>query len=263
MATPILVTSVSDELRSAFQEVTCVAMDIEGVDLGRAGRCSLLQISPSPDKCFVCDVLNMDGGHELVCFLRCILESKSIVKIIHDCRMDSDALFHLLGIELTNVHDTSCWHWMIKGTENVSLNNLLASNGLKLNAVRDSNVYQKNHAFWASRPLTASMLEWAAGDISSLFMVYGKQMEDASAKTKGLSVALSDKYLNKARSAKTAFFTVKNPGRFIGPGGSNLRLLGKIHDVLMYQRGKRDTNTWMVYYHTADGLSAVMSKASA
>ena len=35
---------------------------------------------------------------------------ETVEKIVHDCRMDSDALFHKLGITLTHVHDTQSWY---------------------------------------------------------------------------------------------------------------------------------------------------------
>jgi exonuclease 3'-5' domain-containing protein 1 len=59
--------------------------------------------------CFVFDVLDKTPDHPVINWLRGPLEDGRIKKIIHDCRMDSDALYHRLGITLTNVHDTSCW----------------------------------------------------------------------------------------------------------------------------------------------------------
>jgi len=43
-------------------------------------------------------------------YLKDPLESTSIVKVMHDCRQDSDALFHLAGIKLTSVFDVQLGH---------------------------------------------------------------------------------------------------------------------------------------------------------
>ncbi len=38
--------------------------------------------------------------------LRSLMENSSVVKVIHDCRQDSAALFYQLQIRLANVFDT-------------------------------------------------------------------------------------------------------------------------------------------------------------
>jgi hypothetical protein len=55
---------------------------------------------------FLVDVLSPSIGLEgVVEQLKDVFESSSVLKIIHDCRQDSDALFHLAGIRFTNVFD--------------------------------------------------------------------------------------------------------------------------------------------------------------
>jgi len=248
-----VVSTLSPELEAAFLDASIVALDIEGVDLGRDGVISLVQLAV-PDKCFLLDMLPMPDA-SLVSWLRCILESKSVLKIIHDCRMDSDALKHCLGIDLTNVHDTSAWH----SVRDQGLNTVLVCNGLKPNVQRDSNVYANNHAFWATRPLTSKMIEWASGDVASMFDLYRGQTK----KDLFFGNDLSEQYINMARAAKTAFVTVRNIGLFIGRGGSNIRSLQTRTNTLIYPRGKRDRKQFLVYYINESSFTEVLMCAGA
>ena len=61
-----------------------------------------------------------------------------------------------------------------------SLNAVLTAHNLPPNAVRDRGVYQTNERFWATRPLTKGMIEWASVDVHSLFLLHEKQCGAAS-----------------------------------------------------------------------------------
>ncbi len=198
----------------------------------------------------------------MICFLRDILESNSVLKIIHDCRMDSDALHHLLDIKLANVHDTSCWHNQLTGNSDVNLNDLLRGNGLMPNIVRDSGIYESNPEFWTIRPLTEKMITWAAGDVSLMFKVHARQVAKASQDIAEKSIELSNEFLDTARSAEIGWFKVRiNVGLFIGSRGSNLRALQKSTNTLIYSRGKRSTAQFMVFYKDPESLEKVKARA--
>ena len=160
-------------LTSAFADASLIALDAEGVDLSREGVISIVQLA-TRQQCFILDVLGKGPDDPLVVWLRAVLEDTSITKIIHDCRMDSDAFQHHLAICLSGVHDTACWHQVLTGIEDQNLNNTLAQNTLRPNAMRDNSVYNVNPAFWATRPLTPQMLAWASGDLASLFDLHDK-----------------------------------------------------------------------------------------
>ena len=128
------------ELEEAFSGVELIGLDAEGVDLSRKGRITLLQLS-TPTQCFLVDVLGSERDDPVVTWLRTLLEDDGVLKIIHDCRMDSDALEHLLGISLVNVHDTSCWHAAL-GYADKNLNATLAYHGLPQNDARDGSVHR-------------------------------------------------------------------------------------------------------------------------
>lgn len=187
-------------------------------------------------------------------------------KIIHDCRMDSDALWHLLHIRLQNVHDTSCWHFSISGREDQNLNSTLMYYGLQPNAERDKSVYDRNNAFWATRPLTSHMIEWASGDVSSMVGLYAAQLSRAGLRA-GDHISerarlLSLDALEKARSANVAKIFVRNPGRFIGAKGVNLRSLQQRTNTKLYSFGNKGTGNFIVFYHDSAGLQEVQRAAS-
>jgi len=210
--------------------VYSIVLDVEGVDLSREGSISIVQIA-TREHCFILDVLGKGVDDPLVVWLREVLEDDSVTKIIHDCRMDSDALHHNLSIRLSKVHDTSCWHFVITGLEDQNLNNTLTKNGLQPNMVRKSDDYDTNHAFWAIRPLTALMLEWAEGDLRPLFQLQDKQLEKVAAMPASAQAAqelkanmASQEHCDFARSASVdSFYIHSNVGRFIGKGGSSIR----------------------------------------
>jgi len=233
----------------------------------RPGKCSLIQMAvplseDSGCQCFLFDVLDKDKSDPLIDFLREILESDSVLKVIHDCRMDSDALQHLYDIKLANVHDTSCWHAKLTGAADVNLNDLLRANELTPNIVRDSGVYDTNPGFWTTRPLTEKMITWAAGDVNLMFKVHARQVAQASPTVARASIELSNVFLDMARTADVAWFKVRgNMGRFIGSRGSNIRALQKSTNTLIYSRGKRNAGEFMVFYKDAKSLQTVKAHA--
>ena len=162
--------------RDAISREKLLTLDSEGVDLGRCGRTCVVQIGTQSSGCFLFDTLDHDSTSPVVQYLKEILEDRSITKIIHDCKMDSDAFYHAWGIVLSGVHDTQVCDTLLHCTgRGRNLNDTLRANGLQSNVCRDSSVYEKNVAFWATRPMTSQMVEWASGDVESLFGLYDAQ----------------------------------------------------------------------------------------
>jgi hypothetical protein len=146
--------------------------------------------------------------------------------------------------------------------EDANLNQVLSHNGIRTNVVRDSSVYRDNHAFWATRPLTAQMIEWATGDVRCMLDLYCKQM----AGSVGLECAaaarvMQDKHLDMAREARVTTVRVGNIGGFIGKGGSRIRSLQRKSNTLVYPKGNRHSKLFTVYYHDRPGLFAVQHAA--
>ena len=258
-------SAVSAELSEVFAGVSVIALDAEGVSLSRLGRISIVQLS-TPDCCVIVDVLDKAPGDPLVGWLRNLLENERVVKIIHDCCTDADALYHHLRIDLTNVHDTSCWHEALTGEAHKNLNHVLISNGLETNQFRDCSVYQANASYWARRPLTDGMKSWASGDVKFLFDLYRAQL------SKPVSCAVISRIQSETaenlswKMASVGLVTVKNPGTFIGRGGANIAQLRRSTRTTIHSAPETTPDycdgMFMVYYHSDESFQRVRQAAA-
>ena len=91
-----------------------IAVDCEGERLGRAGTLSLVQVATPDSRVYLFDVHDaavrdavLDAG------LRRVLESRKVTKLMHDCRRDSDALWHIAHTRLSGVLDTQIGHAIV------------------------------------------------------------------------------------------------------------------------------------------------------
>ncbi|KAG4029608.1 hypothetical protein MFRU_015g01460 [Monilinia fructicola] len=88
-----------------------VYIDLEGIDIGRGGSISILQVFILPlDEVFLVDVYSLgeqafSTKNASGITLKSILESQLILKVIFDVRNDSDALFSHFGVKLSGVID--------------------------------------------------------------------------------------------------------------------------------------------------------------
>lgn len=238
---------------------TRVAFDCEGVNLSRIGSVEVVSICFSPTDVFLVDLGGAEPCPEIVKAVKDLFESDKVTKIIHDCRMDCDALFHLHGIKVNNIHDTSCFHYVITSMEDKNLNDVLRFNGISTNAARDNSVYRVNPAFWATRPLTPQMVDWASADVDKLFDLASKQLDRISGTSKPRAIAKSAEFACAARDMKIRTgLSVNSPGLFIGRGGANLRSLQKRTGTIIYQ--ERPKNSWFVFYSSEASLASGMRK---
>ena len=195
---------------------------------------------------------------ERVAILKRLLESPATVKVIHDCRMDSDALYHRHGIRLRNIHDTSCFHAIEKGAADTSLNDVLLYHGLPQNNVRDNSVYKYNPRYWATRPLTKQMIEWSSSDVDKLLAVASKQTLTAKSRWKyKKAMGASRAFAAFARDMKLEREVVClcHVGGFVGRQGANIRRLQNQTGTLMYREHAR--NKFMIYYRDKASLNEV------
>ncbi|KAL7467684.1 hypothetical protein ACHAXS_007926 [Conticribra weissflogii] len=229
-----------------------IAFDCEGVNLSRLGSLEIVSICFQDMEIFLVDFGN-NPCPKIKEKVKEIFESSKVVKIIHDCRMDCDALFHLHGIKVNNVHDTSCYQTVLTGGQK-NLNDTLACNGIRTNSHRDKSVYKRNPRFWATRPLTNQMIEWASADVDKLFKLSQIQLDKISISSKTRAVTKSTEFTKKARDMKVKTgLRVNSSGLFIGRGGVNVRRLEERTGTFMYQDG----GTWFVYYENESSLAAV------
>jgi exonuclease 3'-5' domain-containing protein 1 len=114
--------------------------------------------------------------HEHIQVLKMLLESEMVEKIVHDCHMDCDALYHLHGMDVKKVHDTSCFHEALTGSEDINLNDGLFYNGIQENLTHNKDAYKHNPSLWATRPMMSMMIQWASADVNKLLLVVSKQV---------------------------------------------------------------------------------------
>jgi exonuclease 3'-5' domain-containing protein 1 len=155
-----------------------VGLDGEGVNLGPNGKLTLVQISTMSGQVTLFDVLTnpallTQGG------LGKLIQAETIVKVVHDCRNDSAALYHQHDVTITNVFDTQAAHAVLElqqtgkpvyKVKNVSLNALCEQYNAPLNPMKDQvkNIYRRDQKFWARRPLSRDMICYAAADVLAL-----------------------------------------------------------------------------------------------
>jgi len=172
-----------------------ISLDLEGVYLSKRGVISLLQIFDGKavyvfDVLLLKDKLFVEGG-----YLRNVLSSTSVTKIMFDCRKDCEALYHQYGVKLDNVIDVQMaeilyrykiirdapkyfiglasaveQHNILKGSEtfgcytgirNVALDKYSPARGGKMEV-------------WSQRPVDVDLLLYCAEDIKNIYKLYTK-----------------------------------------------------------------------------------------
>lgn len=82
-----------------LEKCDVISVDAEGVQLGKDGQMTLLQIGTLQNEVYVFDVKEnrnlFDNGK-----LRNVLENDKIVKVIHSCSGDSAALYYQFKVQL-------------------------------------------------------------------------------------------------------------------------------------------------------------------
>lgn len=268
MTKPVVITSWSQELADTFKDAKVIGLGIQGVDLGRMGAISLIQLTKAGSgRVYLLDVYGMETAddNELIKWMRGLLESESIVKVMHDCRMGSDALEHLLKITLVGVHDVACWHEVLHGTSDAPIKTVCSMYGLQADAGPSGQDYLANYKLWGARPLTAKLVGWGAKDAGNVLEIYNKQVAAASAKQVEQAREKVVLALDVLRGAQMEVVSVgaRKLGAFIGRGASALRGLQQSSGTRIYPRGLRSEGNFCVFYRDAAGLDTVKRKVAA
>jgi len=217
---PLIVNAHQCEL--AIQEIMgrekakIIAVDCEGVNLGRNGRLCLVQVA-TPTKAYLFDII--EGGAAVFdSGLRQLLEDPAVLKVMHDCRLDSDALFHEHRVNLANVFDTQVAYAVVtraKGYSTplpVSLNTLLRhyAHGAS-NEVKDlmKQAMQDDAEYWLKRPLDENALKYARQDVTFLCTVQRQIDALLSVASKKNVVHYSNFYLDHYRKLAEAIVREK------------------------------------------------------
>lgn len=161
-----------------------IALDCEGVALSRTGKLCLLQMA-SPDCIYLFDLISAETPAEQLMNqggLKGLLERSDVYKVTHDCRHDSDALFHQFNVKLGPVIDTQVVFAVLRRVRGmpaclpVSLRTLLK----KFAGASESELIMKNEikgnmtedeGFWLKRPLSQQAIKYARMDVEYLLQV--------------------------------------------------------------------------------------------
>ncbi|XP_053384886.1 uncharacterized protein LOC123537646 [Mercenaria mercenaria] len=160
-----------------------ISLDAEGVQLGKHGPLTLLQIGTLDGSVYLFDVMINENKQDKKFFtetgLDTILTSTRIVKVIQSCSGDSAALYHQFGIRLENVFDTQVAHLVIEEDKGrklptreklVDICRLYSKNAEVYEGKADVKLEWSKIAgnYWAKRPMTKEMIDYASGDVTAL-----------------------------------------------------------------------------------------------
>lgn len=148
-----------------------IAVDCEGARLGRFGPMSLIQIGLEDGTVALIDALRP----KTVESMRPVFESESLLKVFHDCREDSAALFHQFdGIKLNRVFDTQVASLLAQQRDSQPLRQVGYSELSHSEALDDKvkSEMKENALLWHSRPLTKELIEYAINGVKYLLPFY-------------------------------------------------------------------------------------------
>ncbi|CAG2246093.1 EGL [Mytilus edulis] len=210
--------SAVKEINNALSTEKIIAIDLEGANLSRAGSITLLAIA-TRSQIYLFDVLKL-GPATFDKGLKEILEDDAINKLLFDCREDSDALWHLFDVNLKGVLDIQLLEIITQATaktaseqkkRNFRDNEIMRLESLiscMYHYMEDKDILlikqhverkikiQKN--LWEERPLSDTLLKYAAYDVKCLFPLYDSLKPDEE-QMKRLRIA-SEIYCNTKRS---------------------------------------------------------------
>lgn len=166
-------------------DLSVIALDLEGRDLGRNGTLCIITLA-TVNCVYLIDLISL--GDAVLCSpdcrLRDVLESPSILKLMFDCRGDCEALFFVYHIRLAHVCDlqvASCCAHYRSAKHLPSMKTVLTRLGLLSEAEKDIKEGGRNFfspemggSFdaWEERPLHPLLLQYCAVDVRHFFRAY-------------------------------------------------------------------------------------------
>ncbi|XP_046555405.1 uncharacterized protein LOC124264693 [Haliotis rubra] len=154
-----------------------VAVNSEGINLGKKGPLTLLQVAKLDGFVYLFNVFvepNVFTEGQLKSFL----ENRDIIKVFHACNCDSAALKCQFDVMLKNVFDVQTALFIIEKSERRQLpyaRKLMDvcsryTDVTSLERKEDvlAKLYKSNAAYWATKELTPEMIEYACADVRIL-----------------------------------------------------------------------------------------------
>ncbi|CAG5129374.1 unnamed protein product [Candidula unifasciata] len=157
-----------------------IGVTFEGVDIGRNGVLSVVQISTETDV-IAFDILEL-GTEAFAEGLQAVFESSNIVKVIHDCRWISDMLHEQFHIRAANIFDTQVanayvyrilhngdWPRYVESLPSCLVKHLkLQRQDVTFCKVKDGIQERPRQSPWLQRPLPQQLLSAARRNVSYL-----------------------------------------------------------------------------------------------
>ncbi|VWU48447.1 exonuclease, putative [Hepatocystis sp. ex Piliocolobus tephrosceles] len=176
-----------EETAAEINKNDIIAIDFEGTNLGRYGKICLMQVYIEKrnigevnnnvfEKYYIFDLLKQS----IINSVKKIIENKKTLKLIHDCREDSSALYNQLGIKFENVYDISRAHMLLqekrkeKDVYQVGFTQLIYDYlGIKDDCLNDIKKEMcKNDKLWETRPLSNTSIIYALKNVKYLLPLY-------------------------------------------------------------------------------------------
>lgn len=159
-----------------------VALDIEGVNLGRFGRICLVQLSTRDRQFFLIDALKPGIIKEL----KPLLEDQRVAKVMHDCREDSAALHHQHGVKLRTVFDAQTVHAVLEHRAGRSrhlcsaayLESLYCSVPMAAEQGKVKAWMRRDGRLWSRRPMKGALVKYALSGVSHLLELRRKLLAE-------------------------------------------------------------------------------------
>ncbi|XP_072381573.1 uncharacterized protein egl [Diabrotica undecimpunctata] len=187
-------------------ENVVVAFDCEGINLGVKGQLTLMQIATMSGFCYVFDLISCPEMIEYG--LRRLLESATVIKVVHDCRNDSVNLFNQYNITMRMVFDTQAAHAILTyqdtkrpvyKAKSIALNALCECYGAPINPMKDQlkSIYRRDQKYWSRRPLSREMVMYASADVLSLTndKIYYHMSKTIKGENRGLMLELCEEQI--------------------------------------------------------------------
>ncbi|XP_046579726.1 piRNA biogenesis protein EXD1-like [Haliotis rubra] len=154
-----------------------VAVDCEGINLGKKGPLTLLQVAKLDGFVYLFNVF-VEPKVFTKGRLKSFLENRDIVKVFHGCSGDSAALKCQFDVMLINVFDVQMALFIIEKSEGRQLpyaRKLMDvcsryTDVTSLEGKEDvtAKLYKSNAAYWATKEFTPEMIDYACADVRTL-----------------------------------------------------------------------------------------------
>ncbi|XP_022090506.1 piRNA biogenesis protein EXD1-like [Acanthaster planci] len=213
-------------LRECSEANSLLAVDCEAEKLGRDGKLSLVAVATERHT-YLFDIKTL-GAKVFDEGLRHLLQDPNREKLMFDCRSDSDCLWHLYAVKLTNVLDLQLMQIIhqesdkshpyygrvmprdfqrrIKGFKKCLEHYVDDQNFAR---IKNSGLplMGKDGVNWMKRPLIKQLLEYAAVDVQGFFPLYCKLKSavDTPSAKKRLQVG-SQRYLDLYQSKSVRIY---------------------------------------------------------